>query len=306
MAKENVMQQYLNDFVSRKKERIEEELCAHRTNNIPLCKLKNISFLPNYAPDYSDSLLRNVYLLRYGVAYFAEYYRLYEKIFSSILSGHRFYTLFSVGCGAHIDKVAAQFALKKYQLYTQLNYVGFDCVNWADEVEYTAVHPCTIQCTNSLHKRIDADIVAFPKSISELDKNFLDDFADHDFSDKFILAFSLRKGEAVSFEDTLKVEYLLSRFVTHGYHIEYKESVTMDDSSIFKNIEAYPFVEHSDAFELVNELDTYCYLRDTCSEQCATLINKKPMTAPTYFHDDLYLLEKNHAAPSTSNFAIFG
>lgn len=306
MAKENVMQQYLKDFVSRKKENIEAALCVHKENKISLCKLKNISFLPDYEPDYSDSLLRNVYLLRYGVAYFTEYYRLYEKIFSAILPGYNSYSLFSVGCGAHIDKVAAQFALNNFQQSSRLHYVGLDRVDWGDEVESTAAQPCTILCIDSLPIRLEADILAFPKSISELDELFLDNFASRVFTNKFILSVSLRKGETVSFDDISKVECLLHNFSVRGYHVKYKETLTLDGTTIFNNLRAHPFASQSDAFTLVNNLDSYCYCRETCTNQCASSINKNPMTSLKYFHDDLYLLEKNDATSSAIDSAPLG
>lgn len=297
------MRQYLENFVSRKQANIEKLLDAHRQAEEPLCKLKHISFFPDYEPNYSDILLRNVYLLRYGVAYFAEYYRLYEKLFSSVLPERGCYSLFSVGSGAHLDKVAAQFALRNCRPDVGLYYIGLDCVDWADEVESAKVIPCGELCIAALPERLQADVVAFPKSISELDVDFLGALASSVVADRFVLAVShsRKKGETVSPEDESKVDFLLERLVNRGYRINHAGQVPLEGESVFRNLECFPFVTQSAAFSLVNELDRYCCLRDDCPEQCALLVNKNPMTATTYFYDIFYLLENNDAAPATAN-----
>ncbi|HJA78383.1 MAG TPA: hypothetical protein H9784_02250 [Candidatus Desulfovibrio intestinavium] len=295
------MRQYLEDFVSRKYAAVCEELEAHAAKGRELCYLQGTSFADGSDPDYSRRLLRNVYLLRYGVAYFTEYYRVYQEIFSRFHNNCGQYALFSVGSGAHLDKTAAALALWEWQPSAHLTYIGLDRVNWADDVEQSITPNCSVEELTELPSQINCNILAFPKSISELDSVFLWDMASRVTSEQILLVFSLRKGDAPSFGDCRKINDVLRCFLERDYGINQASRVALGGETIFQNLGYNPYFGQNEAFEIVAHLGKRCCERLTCEKECGEGLGKYPMTKPKYFWDCYYLLEKIDAAPATAN-----
>ena len=299
------MQQYLKDFVSRKYSVVCEELQAHAAEGKSLCFLQDSSFAAGCHPDYSNRLFRNVYLLRYGVAYFTEYFRIYEKIFSQISKSNGLYSILSVGCGAHLDKVAASFALHACQPSAQLKYTGLDRVNWSDDIEQSTIKNYSEEELTDLPQEITSTVLAFPKSISELDKDFLLDVISRVRSEQILVVFSLRKGDAPSFDDCCKINYSLQYFLEHEYFISYANRPVLADETIFKNLGFTPFLNQNDAFAISAELKEYCCKHANCMKPCGNGLSRYPMTKPQYFWDSYYFLEKINALFTTTNLDNF-
>lgn len=295
------MRQYLEDFVSRKYAAVCEELETHEAEGRELCYLQGMSFADGSEPDYSRRLLRNVYLLRYGVAYFTEYYRVYQEIFSRFHNNCGQYALFSVGSGAHLDKTAAALALWEWQPSAHLTYIGLDRVNWADDVEPCITVNCTTEQLSEMPSQIRTNILAFPKSISELDSAFLRDMASRVMSDQILLVFSLRKGDATSFDDCRKIEDIKRCFFERGYCTKQEGTLALDDDTIFQNLGFSPFEGQNEAFEIVAHLGERCCEWFVCEKKCGEGLSKYPMTKPKYFWDSYYLLEKNDATSAAAN-----
>lgn len=305
MAKENVMQQYLENFVSRKYSIVCEELQTHAAEGKSLCFLQDSSFAAGCQPDYSNRLFRNVYLLRYGVAYFTEYLRIYEQIFSQIPSNNGLYSILSVGCGAHLDKVAASFALHTCQPLAQLKYIGLDRVNWSDDIEQNIIKNCIDEELTDLPQEIGTTVLAFPKSISELDKNFLFDVISRVRSKQILVVFSLRKGDAPSIDDCRKINYSIQNFLEDKYFINYANLFTLADETIFKNLGFNPFLNQNDAFTITSTLRTHCCKHADCTKPCGEGLNRYPMARPQYFWDSYYFLEKIDAPFTTTSLDNF-
>lgn len=301
MEKENSMRQYLENFVSRKYSVVCEELQAHAAEGKSLCFLQDSSFTVGCQPDYSNRLFRNVYLLRYGVAYFTEYFRIYEKIFSQMSNNSGRYSILSVGCGAHLDKVAASFALHACQPSAQLKYIGLDRVNWSDDIEQSIINNYSEEELTDLPQEITSTVLAFPKSISELDKDFLLDVISRVRSEQILVVFSLRKGDAPSFDDCYKINYSIQYFLEHEYFISHANCLVLEDETIFKNLGFSPFLNQNDAFTIVANLGKHCCKHADCIKPCGDGLSRYPMTRPQYFWDSYYFLEKINAPFTTTN-----
>ncbi|WP_144017067.1 hypothetical protein [Vibrio sp. AND4] len=144
------------------------------------CNISNMAQPCGFTSNqYSDTLFQKAYLLKYVQAYELDYINLYEKLkqLSSTLNQKSVLNILSIGCGAGIDLNAA----KKVFNNVDVVYNGVDNVHWDDRI-------CTNESGVSYHDygidNIDdsivssADIVIFPRSITDIPKNSLKSFAD--------------------------------------------------------------------------------------------------------------------------------
>jgi hypothetical protein len=151
------------------------EICDNFFNEITkldkLCDLKKIRFDGSNIPDYSNPLVRQLYLLRYFPAYLVEYYLIYKKL---IEYNHLElpFNILSIGCGCGIDYYGLFFAMKEANIdfSSNVRYMGLDRIKW-DYFYNMENDNCYLLHQDLANlKQFDKNnynIIIFPKSIGE-------------------------------------------------------------------------------------------------------------------------------------------
>jgi len=220
-----------------------------------LCDLKSLSFEGGRFPDYRESNIQQLYLLRYLPAYIAEYYFIMDQAMDNGLIEPPISVL-SIGCGAGIDCAGFRHALTVagHDPESQFEYHGIDAIEW----DYwgrlgNAAYDRSVRDIANLSRfdRNDYNVICFPKSLSEFDaktyrhlKTMIEDT--EWTSDQILLAGSFR----VSYEDKdfRRFESLLDLLCeVHGY--DYGEdsnlrNVSSDDTLFSEFPEFFTFPQH--------------------------------------------------------------
>lgn len=134
------------------------------------CNLKSFNFSSNNLPNYNDGIIQKYYLLRFMLAYFTEYYEIYNQtIGMNFLEGS--FNVLSVGCGCGIDFWGLRFAKQQRDGDINIRYTGLDIVEWPywdefnEEVYFINTDIRELQCLDEE----EYNLIIFPKSIGELD-----------------------------------------------------------------------------------------------------------------------------------------
>lgn len=152
------LNQIFNDFI----------MDLEETNRY--CKLKSFNFSDDNLPNYNDEIIQKYYLLRFMMAYFTEYYEIYNQTIKMNFLDNRF-NILSIGCGCGIDFWGLRFAKQQINSDINIRYTGLDIVEWSywdsfnEEVYFINTDIRELQC-------LDEDgynLIIFPKSIGELD-----------------------------------------------------------------------------------------------------------------------------------------
>ncbi|GAB6096433.1 hypothetical protein JCM14469_26860 [Desulfatiferula olefinivorans] len=139
-----------------------------------LCDLKKLRFDdPNVQPNYADVTTQRLYLLRYGYAYFSEYYYLYRNIFEK--NRGKNIRILSIGAGCAIDYYAAYYANLDNKV--NLEYCGIDIINWVDR-ENIGNYQFLIEdvAKIDLSQFSRTNILIFPKSLFEFPEDVANNF----------------------------------------------------------------------------------------------------------------------------------
>jgi hypothetical protein len=117
----------LQNFIRNFLENIYNKFLIDISSLPSLCELKKLRFDdPNVQPNYADITIQRLYLLRYGYAYFSEYYYLYRNLFEK--NRGKNIKILSIGAGCAIDYYAAYYANLDNKV--NLEYCGIDIINW--------------------------------------------------------------------------------------------------------------------------------------------------------------------------------
>ena len=146
-------------------------------NKEDYCELRDFRSDGNNILDYSNPIMRKLYLLRYMPAHMAEYYFMYESMFRyKFLDNNP--NILSIGAGCGVDLWGAKFAGDQYSPGSDIRYTGLDNVNWNyhDNLgieEYYFI----FQDVNEFRKLDESDynVIIFPKSIGELNASTFND-----------------------------------------------------------------------------------------------------------------------------------
>lgn len=286
---------FLNRFISSVHDDFEEG-----SNTLEgLCDLKeNLSFERGTNPDYDIQLVQQAYLLRYGAAYFAEYYRIYRQLLENVGFDWPL-DVVSFGCGCGIDCWGFKFALDGCELTDHgYRYLGVDIVDWAyrnfhQDIKCPSegeVHFINHDITNTdKHIRATRDtIFIFPKSIGEVSDNF-DDLkqmiAESKFKcDRLCLVSSHR--ETYETADAAKIEAIASIIAeNHGYHevarFSHEDVIEAGKRGILKYVPGCCYPDN--VKDKVGDFRNYCqrYLTPVLPFQhdpsCARKLRRTPM-----------------------------
>lgn len=168
------MEEYLNG--------LESDFFAllSKTNLIyQTCPISNMAQPCGFtANQYSNDIFQKAYLLKYVQAYGLDYKNLYTKLKSASpdLNQRKCLKILSVGCGCGIDLASAQSVFNDIEV----TYTGVDVIDWNDRIY---VGEDGVQYHNYGIDNIDdslissADILIFPRSVTDISEESLNEFA---------------------------------------------------------------------------------------------------------------------------------
>lgn len=208
----------INNFLDR----VFLDFIGYINSGVELCKLHDSSFANGNLPDYSDSNIEQLYLLRYAYAYAFEYKQMFRHLFNTYSYGSEI-EVTSIGCGSMLDYWALAHAVK---YGTHIRYYGVDTIDWKykvnkrdfDEV-YFNQSDAIVYCEKY---QKTSNVYIFPKSISEFSDNQVQQIADSfipQYIHKDIVHFliSLRTDDNNQNSDIQKAEILYNRMLKIGY-----------------------------------------------------------------------------------------
>lgn len=162
----------ITDYINNKAENLKEKIA----NGCDLCGCRSLRFDYGNLPDYNNDLLQDVYIIRYGLAYAFEYKRMYKRLLESLTPG-RTLEVTSLGCGNMVDYWSLKQVLPAN---CSVRYHGVDVIDWNDKFPAWArdridfvqegINDYLAECDS-----LTSDVYVFPKSISELSKDEVED-----------------------------------------------------------------------------------------------------------------------------------
>lgn len=191
-----------------------------------LCHLKDVHYDGGKVPDYSDVHVQQLYLLRYAYAYAFEYKRMYRYLPEYFRTQSQL-SVMSIGCGNMIDYWALA---QVVGTQVDLRYRGFDSIDWAykfQERENDRVWLTLGDATSAMEDlpNIPADIIVFPKSISEFDHDAVDRFCEcirtkRILKNRVCVLISLRTDQGSIQRDMSKTKKIYDAFLDAGFKTE--------------------------------------------------------------------------------------
>ena len=149
-----------------------------------LCDYRNANF--DETVDYHDEAIQLIYILRYGYAYAFEYKHMYQNVMDELrLSGKKNIEIDSIGCGSGIDLWSLIEAIEgKEKSFERIKWNGIDLVDWYYDISKTSLLSAPSCLRNEkVHmnaagyyeqkETISADIIFFPRSITDIDSSYL-------------------------------------------------------------------------------------------------------------------------------------
>lgn len=269
------------------------DLIAFDFNNylnsgVKLCDLKKLHFDAGKVPRYEDPHVQQLYLLRYAYAYAFEYKTMYLHLLSKVDVGDNI-TVLSIGCGNMADYWALTQVIPET---TVINYKGFDVVDWAYKFPKRNQDWRQIVLGNAVDafeelERIDADVIVFPKSISEFSVEDIERFCESIKSKQIVkekvnLLVSLRLDEHSRARDLAKAKKLYDAFLCAGYKTSsncYEYTGFVYEDKKIRELDD-TFSHPAKAVELLKDLHQRCVnYKDgqTCESDCRDRLSRWPM-----------------------------
>lgn len=163
----------MKSFIQSKMDEIFQDFINDINGMQTLCDLKTLRFNGGIIPNYNESYIQRLYLLRYFPAYLIEYYYMYGTLLN--LNFIKFpLNILSIGSGCGLDYYGLVFALKHrgISINENLNYTGIDIVDWKYKDDLGNPNCRYIQTDINNFKIISENnynVIIFPKSIGEFD-----------------------------------------------------------------------------------------------------------------------------------------
>jgi|GEM_PF-197370 len=217
----NSIGDYLNNVFCKFKTYVE-------SNTAPkFCEFKTVNYDLNAFPNYNDTHIQELYLLRYAFAYAFEYKSMYKKIFTESVSLlPETIKILSIGCGNGIDYWSAAQAVDMVKPEIKIDYTGVDKCKWKYRPEKREVDTFRIDNRNAIDyfrkcKELDYHLIVFPKSISEFDDALLGELCAELKKIKITrpylrLLFSIRENSNNMNEDLEKIDLIVDAFCNNS------------------------------------------------------------------------------------------
>ncbi len=299
----NSMPGHIESLIDRSYEGLLSFIEVQNEAGIGLCVLKNVNFMLGFTPDYTDAGQCSLYLLRYGAAYTVEYRAAYDEILRTqrIIPGD--VCVLSIGCGTCLDKASAFFAMEQYLEFKskELIYYGVDIARWDvdvfDEVETNFIHK-GIQDVESADINSLIDIIFFPKSLSEIEECWLDDFLENMTEDDFEDRISIVASNRNSLTDNTKASNFVTKFcekfdfnLENSIRIQKNYKTEREYSNIWSVFEHFSYPQR--AIDAGSNPKSLCILEKKCNESsCEERLNRSVTLNTTLFNTVVYCLEK--------------
>lgn len=264
-------------------------------------------------PDYQKDGIVQLYMLRYAYAYLFEYKYLFKKIIPK--KEHlrtKNLRILSVGCGNYLDYWGAALASDIINESCIINYIGIDPVDWKYKIEprqRDSIHFENVTFYEFLKnvvdskKELDVNVIVFPKSIGEFDK---DEFREicallkrcKYKSKKIVLFFSFRDCQSKRKFDMNRVSMIVDTFKNHK---DLSFTVSFDKEKCFgvnpMGIRAIDkdFIYPNEIIDYINGLSQICDRQKTrmlnCID-CANSLSRWPILKTNYITYSYALIER--------------
>jgi hypothetical protein len=267
-----------------------------------LCDLKEFTFKSGQLPDYTQEINQQLYLLRYFPAYLTEYKYLYKEIVKD--TQLKSINVLSIGCGSFIDYYGLTFAIKSYNDPSSeifVKYTGIDVIDWKYKNNFNNQNVTFVYDSIEnlkFKKSDDTNVIIFPKSLSELPDEVLDNFVSNitstEFSSERIYLISSIMNKLFT-ADEAKYKKIINALKNIGYtnkkyeapqEIKNKKALVYFDSDFY-----YP----DDVKEYLNTLSSKCikYIENNknCKSDCEDL-NRSPILKTDNISFQVNLLER--------------
>ena len=160
-------------FIEEKMDEIFHDFKDEINGMQTLCNLKILRFNGGIIPDYNQSYIQRLYLLRYFPAYLIEYYLMYDKLLDLNFTKLPL-NILSIGSGCGLDYYGLVFALKNrgIDINDNVQYTGIDIINWGYKDNLGNPNCQYIQTDINNFQAIlrnNYNIIVLPKSIGEFD-----------------------------------------------------------------------------------------------------------------------------------------
>ena len=271
---------------------------SHNIEGSTLCHLKTIRFDTETGPDYSNTDVQQLYLLRYFPAYLVEYKYLYDKLFrAGKLDSLK---ILSIGCGCCIDYYGAFLASDNNM--DRLNYWGIDTVDWKHRDLFSISTANFVKgniSSISYPKGFVFNVIIFPKSlsdISELDFHaFLSILKELEINTPYVYLISSIMDKGFKQDDT-RYGMMADIFFEKGFKcLSYKGALEMSHKGSLTHIDRgfhYPDDILNSITTLNNRCLTYKTKNKNCQIDCSQQLNKHPILTTRYISYILNLFEK--------------
>lgn len=259
-----------------------------------ICKLKTLDYKSEDIPDYKDEIIQQLYILRYGYAYFWEYIKLYESALYKIMAckdAPLEVNVLSIGSGPGIDQYALSCELEDLKMKDRVKgkYVAFDKVRW--NYSYDKDWNINTKVVHNIYElrgiNMKYNICIFPKSIGELDERTYREIIYYicdNCADKLILINSIRKDhtgfDKERFDNLTFVLGAVKRFKYDKNELGIQTFTAGDREINGMYGEKYEYPQ--DIKDYLSDLLGHCkeYKLGECPDkaECLNLLGRYPMT----------------------------
>lgn len=266
-----------------------DDFCEYLNANVCLCELKKMHYDAGKVPNYTNIHNQQLYLLRYAYAYAFEYKYMYSHLLKSFPTKDTLEVM-SIGCGNMIDYWSLTQSINPE---TSIIYKGYDSVDWAYKFSKRDCDKCQLVLGDALDSiealdYFSADIIVFPKSISEFSLDSIDRICacikdKGILKDNISMLVSLRADQGSQERDMEKVKRLYNAIIAAGFTTDTDVSTVASFTFKSKKIRELDtsFSHPSKIVDLLPVLYTKCkkYIENgqCCENDCEERLNRWPM-----------------------------
>lgn len=299
------MKTLINDVITETYNHFIDELVEREQ----LCLLKDFRYNEMTIPDYTDSFVQNIYLLRYFPAYLVEYYDIYKDFLKLFDDGHPFRVL-SIGCGCAVDYCGLELALRDINTscsekvyYTGIDIVKWELINDFNNPDFSVIISDIMEFDDIRDiQGKTPHVIIFPKSIGEFsDKHFqklLKLFKKSTFKRKTLYFISSIRKQHIEIDQT-RMRLLLELMESeHRYQCDKdKNTYTYYKQNVGLRKYFYEFIYPQNIYDYLDNLKNQCptkikngcYCEADCEEK---LNNKRPIMKTDHIRYQIFVLNR--------------
>ena len=288
----------ITDYIYMKAKKLEKKL----KGGFSLCGSRSLRFNAGNLPDYTDDILQDVYILRYGLAYAHEYKRMYKRLLESMIPG-RTLEVTSLGCGNMVDYWSLKRVLPSE---CHVRYHGVDAIDWNDKFAACDGDHIDIahqDITNYLAEcdSLSSDVYVFPKSISEIKDDKIEDICrtigEKGFAkDEVHFLFSMRANQYSLDRDMAKTDKICAEIRAAGMMPDGKSGslYTGPDKMIYNCDSDFNIDRLKKSYDMLNNLPYMCdnYHSGCCSCDLCAENRNQPMLKTKYIRYQIFTFRK--------------